>query len=407
MKRHFKLMIAAAVAIGVTQSSCNKDENSNSNARTEVEVAGLFSLTGNWSSLGNNSKAAMELAANDVNRYFEEIGSPYRIKTTVFDTKLDTALALNFLKQADSLKIKFIVGPQSSAEVASIKTYADDNELVVVSQGSTAGSLAIEKDNIFRFCPSDAIEGAAHAKSMYNAGIRGLVTVARDDAGNRGLQQAVTKSFTELGGSVISIAPYSTSMTDYAALIDEVHARVQELKFSFGTDAVGVYLSSFDECVSVFQSAWTYEILSEIQWYGSDGVALSNAIVADSSAATFAIKTHFFAPAFGLPDDARSKWQPLAARIESRTGIAPDAFALAAYDAVWVWALSIAGLPDYPASSFTKLRNNFIQQANSYYGATGPTLLNNAGDREIGSFDYWGIVQEDGSFKWKLVGKSE
>jgi hypothetical protein len=33
-------------------------------------------------------------------------------------------------------------------------------------------------------------------------------------------------------------------------------------------------------------------------------------------------------------------------------------------------------------------------------------LLNAAGDRSIGSFDYWGIVLEGGSYKWKLVGKS-
>ena len=406
MKRNFKILVAVALCLGLTQTGCRKDDDDD-NSTKAVEIAGLFSLTGNWSSLGVNSKAAMELAANDVNIYFEEIGSDYRIKTTVFDTKLDTGLALRFLKEADDQNIKFIVGPQSSAEIAAIKSYADDNQLIVVSQGSTAGSLAIEKDNIFRFCPSDAIEGAAHAKSIYHSGVRALVTMARDDAGNRGLQQAITKSFIALGGKVSTIAPYASTTADFTSLATEAKIKADALIATEGADAVAIYLSSFDECVDIFKAAAMHGSLANMQWYGSDGVALSNAIVTDSVAATFAAATKFFAPAFGLPDDAQSKWQPLSARIQSRTGVVPDAFAMATYDAVWVWALSMAGLPDYSESSFSKIKSNFIQQANSYYGATGPTLLNNAGDREIGSFDYWGIVAEDGIFTWKLVGKSE
>lgn len=407
MKKNVRLLVAATLCMGLTQYGCRKDDDNNDKSTQKVEIAGLFSLTGNWSSLGVNSKAAMELAANDVNLYFEEIGSEYRISATIFDTKLDTALALKYLKEADGKNIRFIVGPQSSAELASVKSYADDNEMLVVSQGSTAGTLAIEKDNIFRFCPSDAIEGAAHAKSMYNSGVRALVTMARDDAGNKGLQQAVTKSFIALGGTVSTIAPYSTASTDYTSLVAEARTKAETLISSHGGDAVGIYLSSFDECVDIFKAAWAHGTLANMQWYGSDGVALSNAIVADSLAAAFASNTHFFAPAFGLPYDAQSKWQPLSARIQGRTGVVPDAFALATYDAVWVWALSMVSLPDYQQSSFAKIRANFIQQANSYYGATGPTLLNNAGDREIGSFDYWGIVAEDGNYTWKLVGKSE
>jgi branched-chain amino acid transport system substrate-binding protein len=128
--------------------------------------------------------------------------------------------------------------------------------------------------------------------------------------------------------------------------------------------------------------------------------------VSDASAAGFAAATHFFSPTFGLPTQAEAKWQPLANSIKDRTAIYPDAFALAAYDALWVIALSYNATSGIDAD-FDKLKTVFQRQADIYYGVTGPTLLNDFGDRAIGSFDYWGIVAENGTYVWKLTGKSE
>jgi branched-chain amino acid transport system substrate-binding protein len=405
MKMNFKLVFAASVAATLAFAGCRKSD-SDKTVR-EVQIAGMFSLSGNWSTLGLNSEAAIELAADDVNAYFDRMGTSYRIRTRVYDTKLDTALALNFMKEAYRQNIKYVVGPQSSAEVGAIKSYADENNMIVVSQGSTAGTLAMAGDNIFRFCPSDALEGVALAKSIYASGKRALVTLSRDDAGNKGLQQSVARAFQELGGTVVSLIPYSTELTDFSSVTAEVKNRIITLNAVHAASEVAVYLASFDECVALFKAAAAHEELMDVNWYGADGVALSSALTADTEAAAFAAATGFFAPAFGLPADAESKWKPLAARIEARTGLAPDAFALAAYDAVWVWALNVASLPSYSTRSFSDIKSNFIQQANSYYGATGATLLNAAGDRSIGSFDYWGIVEQNGSYTWKLVGRSE
>ena len=56
--------------------------------------------------------------------------------------------------------------------------------------------------------------------------------------------------------------------------------------------------------------------------------------------------------------------------------------------------------------NFSSLKTEFSQEANQYFGITGPVLLNNNGDRNIGSFDYWGIVSQGGNYIWKIVGKS-
>ena len=47
--------------------------------------------------------------------------------------------------------MKLIIGPQSSSELAAIMDAANQRGVLVVSQGSTASSLGIPNDMIFRF----------------------------------------------------------------------------------------------------------------------------------------------------------------------------------------------------------------------------------------------------------------
>ncbi len=385
-------------------SSCEK---SGTNEKTQtVTVAGLLSLTGNWSTLGVCSQAAMDIAAEDINAYMKQTNSNYLFTTTIYDTKLDTALAAGFINDAKVNNIQFVIGPQSSAEVGAIKAFADANNMLVISQGSTAGKYAIAGDNIYRFCPPDKIEGAAIAATIYKASKKGLITVARDDAGNKGLQTVTGTVFASLGGAVANIAPYSTTTTDFSSVIAGIKTNIETFSALYGLEGTAVYLASFDECVQLFQQASADPVLSSVNWYGGDGVTLSAALTSDAAAAAFATATKFFAPTFGLPSLPDPERQTLSDAIKSRTGITPDAFALASYDAMWVIAFTILNSANVQ-NDFNKEKSIFEKQANSYYGVTGPTLLDDAGDRSIGSFDYWGIVNEGGAWQWKFAGKSE
>lgn len=388
-------------------SSCKKDKQIEEETQQQtVTIGALLSLTGNWSSLGITSKAAIDIALEDINAYMEQTGSYKRFTSLVYDTKLDTALARTYLEEARGQGCQFVLGPQSSAEAAAVKDYADAFQMLVVSQGSTAGSLRIEGDNLFRFCPADDIEGLAMAKTIYGGGIRALVTAARDDAGNKGLQVSTGNAFEALGGTLFSTAPYGVSDDDFTSLLADIKAKIEQYQSANPQSEIAVYLASFDECVSLFSQAASDPVLSSVRWYGGDGTALSAALTGNAAAADFAIATQYFAPTFGLPAQAASKWQPLVDEIQKRTGIVPDAFALATYDALWVIAMSYNAFA-HSHPEFTQLKSEFPGQAGKYYGATGATLLNAAGDRAVGSYDYWGITKEGGNYKWALVGKSE
>lgn len=401
MKRFF-VPVMAIVASLIVLIACQKE---GSYSPQTIQVRGLFSLTGNWSTLGITSQAAIELAAEYINTYLADKKSGFKLAVSVSDTKLETDRAKTLFTEANSNKIRFIIGPQSSAELAAIKPLSDAAETIVISQSSTAGSLAIAGDAIFRFCPSDKIEGAAMAATISKNGFKGLVTVARDDAGNKGLQSSTGAAFTAKGGQTIAINPYATTLTDYTSVVASIKSQLNTLIAAYGADKSGVYLASFDEGIEIFKLAAADPVLSGVKWFGGDGVVLSTAFISNAVVAEFVIKTGFFAPSFGLPVSTEAKWKPIASLIRSKTGIEPDAFALAAYDALWTIAYTIEA-NNGSTDGFAKLKSLFVEQANAYSGIIGAGALDAAGDRADGTFDYFSIIKEGGSYVWKLVGKS-
>jgi branched-chain amino acid transport system substrate-binding protein len=398
-----KVIALVSLVAFIFIAGCKKEDEQNF---TTVNVGAMFSLTGNWSSLGVPSKAAIEIAVEEINADFEARGVPFRFSTTVFDTKLDTTLAKSYMNDALNAGMRLIIGPQSSAEVSAIKSFADANKMLVVSQGSTASSLAIANDAIYRYCPGDVIEGGAIATSIYDEGKRGLVVVSRDDVGNIGLQNSVKTAFDAKASTTIEyITPYATTTTDYTSLLNEIKSRITSLSATYGDTAVAVYLASFDEAVDIFNLANGDTLLQSVNWYGGDGFIKSSAILSSIAACDFAIATSYYAPEFGLPMSAQSKWQPLTVAILSRCGQQPDAYAIAAYDAMWVLARTVEANNAVPVEA-AKLRNSFVAQSAQFSGATGSITLNANGDRSNGSFDYWGLQKVNGVYSWKFVKKS-
>lgn len=402
MKKTLLVICALLVSGGIFQS-CKR---TNLQPAT-VNVGGLFSLTGNWSSLGKTSKAAMEIAAEDINNYLAGKKSKFRLSVQTYDTWLDPYVAEQNFRQVAAGNTRFFMGPQSSAELAAIAPIADSAHAIVISQSSTASSLAIAGDAVYRYCPNDKVEGPAIARTMRQAGIQGLVTVSRNDAGNKGLQTSTGAAFTANGGTVIALDPYTAGSTDFTSVIAAIKAKVTQLSGTYGASHTAVYLASFDECVSLFAQIGNDPVLTGVKWYGADGVALSTALLNSEAARAFINKTGFFAPAFGLPANLESRWRPISDRIKASTGIEPDAFALSVYDAMWVLTYALETTHGV-TTDHNRLKELFVYFSQGNFGVTGSTELDAYGDRDSGEFDYWSIKKgADSTYQWTVVGKSE
>lgn len=365
-----------------------------------VKIGVLADLSGSWSTLGKNTVAALQIAANKIQA---DTNGRRRFRLLVRDTHLDPSRALDGIRDLYQRGVRIIIGPQSSSEVAEIMSFADAHNILVISQGSTASSLSVPGDNIFRFCPNDVREAEAIVALMRHDGIRAIVPLWRNDRGNNGLHDSVQIRFQALGGRVTSGFRYETTTNDFSAATDSVASQIQSL-ITGGTDPsnIALYLAAFDEVVDIFHSANANPTLENTAWYGSDGVALSAALTGDSSAAGFAASVGYPNPIFGLPDGLRNRWQPVADAIEARTGITADAFALSTYDALLV--VSLALVHAKPQKDFDAFKAAFVNEASHYRAITGSTALDAAGDRLNGDFDFWAVRLRSGSYTWVRIG---
>lgn len=367
-----------------------------------VKIGVLASLNGSGFSLGRSTVAALQIAARDLKNIGPQY-RPVRFRFLLRDTQQDPSRALDAIQDLNARGVKIIIGPQTSSEVAMIKPFADAHDILVISQGSTASSLAIPGDNILRFCPPDTREAEALVALLQHDGIRAIVPLWRNDRGNNGLHDSVKIRFQAFGGRVTSGFRYEPTTADFSVATNSVASQVASLiSAGISPSAVAVYLAGFDEVVDVFHSAQGNPTLENTAWYGSDGVALSAALTGDSSAAGFAASVGYPNPIFGLPDALRNRWQPIADEIEARTGITPDAFALSVYDALFV--VNLALQHPKPLKNFGRFKAAFIEEAQHYRAITGSTELDAAGDRLNGDFDFWAVRLRNGNYTWVRVG---
>src|SRR5437763_15798960 len=242
-------VVFGAIACGLVLAlvgSARADQSDESHSRRVFKIGVLATLTGSGSSLGIDTVAALQIAEEQLQADAISQHGGYRFHFFVRDTQHDPSKALEAIKDLDRRGAQIIIGPQTSSEVAMIKPYADAHNILVISQGSTASSLAIPGDNIFRLCPDDVLEAEAIVALMLHDGISNIVPLWRHDAGNNGRHDSVNAQFEGLGGTVASGFRYETTTTDFSAATTTVASQIQSLisPGGFAPPTIAVYLAA-------------------------------------------------------------------------------------------------------------------------------------------------------------------
>lgn len=393
------VLLLLVLCFSTSGSLASDNTTQSSDTQSEVAIGALLALTGEGSSLGEASKAALEIAAEDTNAYLASIGSEMRMRLIIEDTKTDPAVALEKLQNLSREGVKVVIGPGASAEVEAVKSYADGNDMLLISHASTAPSLAIPGDNVFRFCTDDTYQAAAIADRMWNEGVRVLVPMWRGDVWGDDLTNATNESFNALGGTVVDGVRYNVSTVNFSTAIVSLNSKVAEAIAQYGDVVVAVYLVSFEEVVPIFIEAQNHSNLSDVRWYGSDATALNKELVENDQAAQFAVRTGFECPLTGceLADETGSVMK----EIKEKLGRTPETNALAAYDALW--AITYAYQTTGETDDIEVLKDAVVAATGVYYGSEDWSVLNAAGDRKYGNYDFWVVVEAEGAFMWKRV----
>jgi branched-chain amino acid transport system substrate-binding protein len=382
-------------------SGCIESTSEATSESEDITIGALLPLTGNLASIGEASQVALEVSTEDINGYFSGLGSGKNVEVIVKDTQSNPETALEQLKELDEMGITMVIGPQASNEVEAVLDYANENGIILLSTASTAPSLGIPDDNLFRLVPDDTNQGMALAKFMQQDEISIVIPMYRNDVWGNGLVDEIEMSFEALDGTVLEGVTYETNNMDLSAEVESLNEKVVAATSEYNEESVAVVLCSYGEVTDIFALAQEYPALSEVDWYGTDGIALNDGLINDDDAANFAAATNLKAPMYGYVR-ANDRYQEIAPKIEEQLGRVPESYALTTYDACWIATfVDLDALPDDDES--IKMAMDTI--TDTYFGISGWTILNENGDREYWNYDIWTVTEADGSNQWELYGK--
>ena len=393
-------ILLATMFAGRTTSANTTATPSNASMQVtnEFRIGVLLPLSGDATETGRSAQAALAVADDDINNYVATINSSVRICLVSLDTRSDPATALDDLKALHAQDIQVVIGPFSSAEVNATWRYAYENNMILVSYGSTAPSLAIPNNNVFRFVPDDTHEVAALSQLMQEDGIKVVVPLWRDDTWGNDHVATLRADVEKYGGTVAEGVRYAPGTTDFSGALTALSPQVRQAVEQYGATAVAVQVIGLDEVRNVFAQASGDAQLASVRWYGGSPTPLS-LIATTPSAAQFAVKTGLIASK--LAEGQGDRFERVKAQVTEKLGHVPQPYSYAAYDSAWV--ITIAYLETRSAGS--SVMNVAIPQvADSYYGITGNTALNTAGDRKFARYDFWSEMQENSTYNWKKVG---
>ncbi len=372
-----RLLIALALLVGAGCSDLAVQPGAVQAAPPSVVQLGALI---NQDPLGDpDTQAAIQLALEDVNAW-----SDTDFSLQVVGTGSDPARAVAGLEVLRQAGVRLVVGPETSDELASLIEPARAAGITLISHCSTAGSLAVAGDDIFRLVPTDASQMRVVAERMQAAGITSVAIMFRDDIFGQDLSASLKRELSARGIALAGEVSYPPEATDLAAALAALEASAGQAVelIAFGTDGE-----------RVLEQAATRPALRAVRWFGSDGTAISREIATNPVAAQMAVDTSFENPVFAAPQN--NKTERIVARIRARSGVeTPHICSLTSYDAVWLAALTALARPAGPNGP------GLVIAADNFFGASGWTELDTNGDRLSGEYQIFMLENTGSGFEW-------
>ncbi len=378
--------------VSCTKDNCTVDPDTNEHL---INIGFLSAKTGGASHFGEPAYYAYQFAINDLTEYY---GEDVTINSFIVDTQSDKDICLEELMAFKQQEINLVIGPFTSSELSNVREYAKENSMILISPSSVARSLSFSDDYIFRMASDDSYQTEAMLQLLSQDTIKNIILIWRDDVWGNDLAGLVKAGFNDIGGVVFDSLKYDPSTEDYTSIIGELVTKSDQMLDTYTASECAIYLLSFNEAESILEKASiSSSQLGDIKWYGSSAVSQSSPFLSNIPAAAFAVQVGFLCPIHGLDDDAEDKYASINSYVESQSGLSANIYSFNTYDALWVAVanslVSDINNPEEFADSFRKTGSN-------YFGASGRILFNEAGDRVPETYDFFGVENVDGEYKW-------
>ena len=362
------------------------------NRTIEYKIGVTLPLTGKLQDVGGQWRTVVDMAFEDLNNEMKKCGIRVKFTPVILDDKTEDTQALTNVQTFYQAGIKVVIGPAASSQIKAVKSYADDNKIIIISPSSTAPTLAIPNDFIYRTVGSDAGQAKVLATLVKSQGVSKVIVFHRNDEYGVAFEEFFEREFSALGGTSIGIA-YDTTLEDYASEVAQLSAKARQ------EGVEGIVIITFDtDGVNILGHASKDPYLSSLKWFSSEGIHGAMGLLEDP-VASFIQQTNLLGtrPLF--------RENPLlhefVARYKAIRGHDPPVFSANLYDAIILAGWSIVRADAYSGEA---IREALVKAAKTYYGVSGLAIFDENGDKMFQDYSIWTVKPVDGRYEYVDIG---
>jgi len=358
----------------------------------EYKIGLSMPLTGELSDVGVQWRTVADMAKEDLNAEIQKYGIKAKFTLVIQDDKTSSTEALTVVQTLSQAGIKVVIGPAASSQVKAVKSYVDDNKIVIISASSTSPTLALPDDYIFRTVGSDAGQAKALADLVNSKDVKKVIVFHRDDEYGVAFAQFFSNEFSTLGGSAIDIK-YASGLEDYASEVAALSTKAQQ------ENVEAIVIITFDkDGVNILDHAKDDAFLSSRKWFSSEGIHGALGLTTQTIAA-FINKTNLLGtrPVF----KENPLYKDFSSRYKTKAGIDPPVFSANLYDAIFLAGWSILRAGSYDGAA---IRASLTEVAKKYYGASGLNMFDSAGDKMLQDYSIWTVKLLAGTYQYSDIG---
>lgn len=199
-------------------------------SKKEIVVIGVGPLTGEGAVYGKPQIDAAAMAIEEINRAGGMLGQ--QIKFIPYDDKKDPKEAVNIAQQVvnNSNVIAIIGHPNSGTAMAASKVYNQHRYPFIISSATNPQITEQGFDNVFRFVPTDAMQGKSIALFAKNTLAKNTIWIIYSNMEyGKGLAESVRENFVSQGGTVKYFDSVEPNAADYRPIIAKLKSTKPEI----------------------------------------------------------------------------------------------------------------------------------------------------------------------------------
>ncbi|MGA2789605.1 MAG: ABC transporter substrate-binding protein [Candidatus Bathyarchaeia archaeon] len=395
------LIIGLIVGAALGYSGAAFSQKPSVPTKTMTYTIGIVTdLSGGGESFGKETLTAAQIALGEINSNLAQSGSNVRFAlSSPQDSLTTTDGAVSAVQTLASAGDTIILCHCWSGQLSAIESYANSNDIVVVSVSSTSNLLAVPKGYLFRLIAPDSFQGKALSTLLWHDGVRKVAVIYRDDPYGQGISAVLKTDFTGLGGTV-SLEAYEPSLADYASEVVTLSTNVKSL--GVGPQTAVLFVGFAAEAVNIFTHASVDSTLTQVRWFSSEGPKGPDILPpkVPDAIGSFEVQTSLTGT-FPQSITPNSIEDSFLTAFQSASGSAPMAYGEQAYDGIYLLANTILNVGSYNS---TAVKNMLPIIAQHMFGASGPMQLDSNGDRATQDYVVWTVARSQTAYNFVNIG---